>query len=203
MTLQAAAALVAEFVEMLPPPSSTPPARSDAEPPWIEEFVSARVLAARARANMGWAVEQILRAAAARCVHCTVGAYLDSLLRLLFGAQLLTRAHAPCRVATDQLSGVVLPPIIQRIENTLAEREENRFEASQVRRAAMQAGAKVEGAKSQPRSKHFAKIEKDLRTQLRELEQADSRHADMMEQLQPLRDFLKALIRTRLEVDTA
>ena len=203
MTLQAAAALVAEFVEMLPPPSSTPPTRSDAEPPWIEEFVSARVLAARARANMGWAVEQILRAAAARCVHCTVGAYLDSLLRLLFGAQLLTRAHALCRVATDQLSGVVLPPIIQRIENTLAEREENRFEASQVRRAAMQAGAKVEGAKSQTRSKHFAKIEKDLRTQLRELEQADSRHADMMEQLQPLRDFLKALIRTRLEVDPA
>ena len=106
-------------------------------------------------------------------------------------------------VATDQLSCVVLPPIIQRIDNTLAEREEIRFEASQVRRAAMQAGAKVENAKSQTRSKHFAKIEKDLRTQLRELEEADSHHADMMEQLQPLRDFLEALIRTRLKVDPA
>ena len=31
------AALVAEFVEMLPPPSSTPPTRSDAEPPWIRD----------------------------------------------------------------------------------------------------------------------------------------------------------------------
>ena len=70
----AAAALVAEFVEMLPPASSSL-GDGDAEPPWIEEFVCARVARASARANMGWAVERILRATAARCVHCSVGAY--------------------------------------------------------------------------------------------------------------------------------
>jgi ankyrin repeat protein len=85
----------------------------------------------------------------------------------------------------------------------MAEREENQFETNQVRRAAMQAGAKMEGAKTKSRSKHFAKIESDLRRQLHELEQADSRHADVMEQLQPMRDFLKIFIRKRLEVDPA
>jgi hypothetical protein len=73
----AAAKLVAEFVEMLPPASSSL-GDDDAEAPWIEEFVSERVLAASARVNMGWAVEQILRAAAARCAHCSVGAYCGS-----------------------------------------------------------------------------------------------------------------------------
>jgi ankyrin repeat protein len=113
------------------------------------------------------------------------------------------RAHAFHRVATDQLFCVVLPPIIQRIETTMAEREENQFDANQVRRAAMRAGAKMEGAKTPSRSKHFAKVESDLRRQLRELEQADSQHADVVELLQPMRDFLKIFIRKRLEVDPA
>ena len=85
----------------------------------------------------------------------------------------------------------------------MAEREENQFEANQVRRAAMQAGAKMAGAKTKSRSKHFAQIESDLRRQLRELEQADSEHADIVEQLQPMHDFLQVFIRKRLELDPA
>ena len=85
----------------------------------------------------------------------------------------------------------------------MAEREENQFDANQVRRAAMRAGAKMEGAKTPSRSKHFAQVESDLRRQLQELEQADSQHADVVEQLQPMRDFLEIFIRKRLEVDPA
>lgn len=196
-----AVAAVTEYIAMLPP-ASTSLGDDGPAPPWIEEFVSTRVQAASARASMGWAVDQILRAAAARCVHCTVGAYLMPATATAAATADMPALASRCMV-TDQLSCVVLPPIIQRIETTVAEREENRFEANQVRRAAVQAGAKMEGAKTQSRSKHFAKIENELRRQLHELEQLDSNHADAMEQLEPLRDFLRQLIRTRLEVDPA
>jgi hypothetical protein len=152
---QAASLLaVAAIADMLPAARAYLDEEAAEQPPWIAGFVAKREAAAALK-GMGWAVAQILGAATERCANCSV----------------------------DQLSQVVLPPIVEALENTLAEREETLFEANTVRRKAMQAGASTEGAKTQSRSKHFARIEQDLRKQLRELEQADARHADAVEQL--------------------
>ena len=152
-----------------------PPARTYLDDDDEEPAWIAAFVAKRTGAakGMGWAVAQILAAAVGRCVNCSV----------------------------DQLSQMVLPPIVEALENTIAEREEVLFEVNAVRRKAMQAGASMEGAKTQSRSKHFARIERELRTSLQELEQADARHADAVEQLVPLRDFIRQIIKRRLIVD--